>query len=195
MRSDPASATRGLLLMALTALALQIATAGADIIERVLAVVDGRPIMQSEVELSARVLGVGPEAALEAVIDERLMAQDAQRLARVGDEQAAFESLRTRLGEPHPSEDTEAELRRLARRQASILRYIDFRFRPLVRVDAERLRSAYDAEYEGRSERPSFESVTAELRARLEREELDERIEAWVKDLRAAAEIRYNPEP
>jgi hypothetical protein len=176
-------------------MALSITAARAEIIERVLAVVDGLPIMLSEVELSARVLGVNRDAALEAVIDERLMAEDAQRLARVGDEQAAFESLRARLDEPHLSEDTEAELRRLARRQASILRYIDFRFRPLVRVDAARLRSAYDEEYEGRSERPSFESVTAELRARLERQELDERIEAWVKDLRGAAEIRYNTEP
>jgi hypothetical protein len=176
-------------------MALSITTARAEIIERVLAVVDGLPIMLSEVELSARVLGVDRNAALEAVIDERLMAEDAQRLARVGDEQAAFESLRTRLDETHLSEDTEAELRRLARRQASILRYIDFRFRPLVRVDNARLRRSYEEEYEGRRERPSFESVAAELRARLERQALDERIEVWVKDLRASAEIRYNPEP
>jgi hypothetical protein len=183
----------GLAAAALTA--LSITTARAEVIEHVIAVVDGRPVMLSEVQLSARLLGVARDAALEAVIDERLMLEDAQRLTRVGDEQTAFESLRARLGEPHLSADTEAELRRLARRQATILRYIEFRFEPQVRVGAARLRSAYEAEYGGRDDRPSFDSVAAELRAKLERQQLDARIEAWVRDLRAAAEIRYNPNP
>ena len=195
MSETGSRATRRLAFAAVALVALSISAARAEIVERILAVVDGRPILLSEVELSARVLGVDRDAALEVVIDERLMAEDAQRLARAGDEQAAFESLRARLDDPVLSDDTEAELRRLARRQATILRYIDFRFRPLVRVDATRLRSAYDEEYGGRGDHPSFESVTAELRARLERQELDERIEAWVKELRASAEIRYNPEP
>ena len=59
----------------------------------------------------------------------------------------------------------------MARRQATILKYVDFRFRPQVRVTAE------DPGGEG---------------ARSTADELDARIEAWVKDLRAAAEVRYN---
>ena len=47
---------------------------------------------------------------------------------------------------------------------------MDFRFRPQVRIVAE----------------------DPEEKARLEAEELDARIEAWVKDLRAAADVRYN---
>jgi hypothetical protein len=58
----------------------------------------------------------------------------------------------------------------MARRQATILKYVDFRFRPQVRVTSE----------------------DAEERARLEADDLDARIEAWVKDLRAGARIRYN---
>jgi hypothetical protein len=35
--------------------------------------------------------------------------------------------------------------------------------------------------------------VEEALRERLARRDLSERIEAWVKELRAGAEIRYNP--
>jgi hypothetical protein len=83
------------------------------------------------------------------------------------EENAALRSLSARspgaLGDPDG-------LRRMARRQATILKYVDFRFRPQVRS------AATDAE-----EKESLEAA-----------ELDARIEAWVKDLRAAAEIRYN---
>ena len=70
---------------------------------------------------------------------------------------------------PGVSGDADA-LRRMVRRQATILKYVDFRFRPQVRITAE----------------------DPEEKALLEAAELDARIEAWVKDLRAAAEVRYN---
>jgi len=63
-------------------------------------------------------------------------------------------------------------------RQATILKYIDFRFRPLVR--AER------ATRPGSGDAASGDTASGE-------EELQARIEEWVQELRGEATIRYNP--
>jgi hypothetical protein len=152
-------------------LSVSVAAEAATIVERVLAVVDGRPVLLSEVRLVQQVRGEDAGPALEALIDEHLMFAAALRLPQAAltdaEEAAALLALSARV--PGGSGDADA-LRRMARRQATILKYVDFRFRPQVRITAE----------------------DPEERARLERDELDARIEAWLKDLRAAADVRYN---
>ena len=165
--------------------------ASATVVERILAVVEGAPILLSEVALLERLRGVPRTEALEAVIDERLMFREAVRLSQTAltpeEEEAAFAGLR----ENARRAGTEAELRRLARRQAAILKYVDFRFRPQVRIDDEAVRREWEATHPGDSPPPADESdaTTSRLVAR----ELDAKIEAWVKELRAGAEVRYNP--
>ncbi len=174
-------------------------SASAEVIERILAVVDGRPIVQSEVALLERVRGLDHATAVTAAIDERLMFQEAARLPQAAvsaeDEEQAYQGLEGRLP---ATGDLATSLRLLARRQAAILKYIDFRFRPQVRVLDAAVRQAYDLENRGRENAPAFELVAAEIRARLERKSLDEKTEAWVAELRASADVRYNeagPEP
>lgn len=165
------------------------------VVERILAVVDGRPVLLSEAAVFAKVRGEGERQALDALIDEQLMYREAARLPQAAptadEEQRAFESLRART--PPASGDEEEQLRRLARRQASILKYVDFRFRPQVRVSEESVRAAYAAQ--SRPDGPSFEQAAPGLRAGLAEEDLSRRIEEWVKDLRRSAEIRYNSTP
>jgi hypothetical protein len=179
MRSDLLAA---LLLAALPAPA---------VVERILAVVDGRPVLLSEVELFEKVRGEGQAPALEGLIDEQLMYREAARLPQAAlspsEEEQAFASVQARV--PAAGAEEQEALRRLARRQAAILKYVEFRFRPQVRVGEEAVRAAYDKE--GRTER-TFEQAAPALRARLADEDLSRRIEDWVKELRQAAEIRYN---
>ena len=141
------------------------------VVERVLAVVDARPVLLSELRLAQQIRAEPAGPALEALIDEHLMFAEALRLPQAeltdAEEAAALASLEARM--PGAVGDADA-LRRMARRQATILKYVDFRFRPQVRVTA----------------------ADPGEKARLEAEELDARIEAWVKDLRAAAKVRYN---
>src|SRR5262245_36932366 len=177
----------------LLALVLALPTlAGAAVVERVLAVVEGAPVLLSEVELIERLRGATREAALEAVIDERLMYREASRQAQSAlsaeEEERAYQSLRAITGESFG----DAELRRLARRQASILRYVEFRFGAQVRIDDEAVRK----EWEATRPQGALEMTPADsdrIRQRLAAQELDERIEAWVRELRAAADVRYNP--
>jgi hypothetical protein len=163
------------------------------LLERVVAVVDERPLLLSDVRALAAVRGLSGEPAVEAAIDERLMHVEAARLAeaevRSEEEDRALAALldarpelRTALPEP--------ELRRLLRRQATILKYVEFRFRPQVRVSDEDVRRAWEAEEAGRPGGVPLEDAQETLREMLERRALDERIEAWVKELRARADVR-----
>lgn len=178
----------------LAAVLLLLAVPGrAGVVERILAVVDGRPVLLSEVALFEKVRGDTERQALDGLIDEQLMYREAARLPQAAlteeEEQRAFESLRARV--PAVSADEEEQLRRLARRQAAILKYVGFRFRPQVRVSDEAVRAAYEAEGRGEG---SFEEAAPAIRARLVEEDVSRRIEGWVKELRQAAEIRYNLE-
>ena len=83
------------------------------------------------------------------------------------------------------------ELGRLLRRQLAILKYVEFRFRPQIRITEDALREAWNDDYRGQPEGPPCEEVMPLLRQRLERQELDRRIEAWVGELRERAEVRY----
>lgn len=153
------------------ALALSVPSGAATrVVERVLAVVAGRPVLLSEVRVAQEVRGESEAEALEALIDEHLMFAEAVRLPQAALTAAEEAGALRSLTEKVPGFRDPDALARMARRQATIVKYVDFRFRPQVRVAAE----------------------DPGERARLEAAELDARIEAWVKDLRASADVRYN---
>ena len=173
--------------------------AAAQPLERILAVVDGVPVLLSEVRAYTTVQRVTAEAALEAVIDEQLMLREAARLPESAptpqQADAAFADLAARLGEAPRAALDEGALRRLSSRQATILKYVALRFQPQIRVTDPDLRRAYEADYGGRASPPAYDEVSASIAAHLERRALDARIETWVSELREAASVRYNPEP
>ena len=145
-----------------------------EVIERILAVVQDRPVLLSEVRVVREVRGLSDELALEALIDERLMFEQAARLPQTVVREAEVEAEVAKLHAAHPTlagRVADADLRRLVRRQTAILKFVELRFRPQVRVG---------------------EDLAPERRDEEERRALDQRIEAWVKELRAQAEVRYN---
>jgi hypothetical protein len=170
------------------------ARARADVIERILAVVDGHPLTLTEVQLLERVRGVGREEALQALIDEWLMFREATRLLADGltaeEEEAAVRSLRERVTQVQGVD--EAELRSFARREAIILKYAQSRFLPQVRIEDDDVSRAYDAGLGSQPGGPSFEEAAPAIRRELTERKLGERIDAWVRELRRPAGIRYN---
>jgi hypothetical protein len=169
-----------------------------EVIERVLAVVDGRPVLLSEVRTLGKVRGLSEDEAREALIDERLMFEQAARAPQAAvsstEEDALYRQLEERSS-PRLTSLSEAEVRRLVRREAAILKYVTFRFGSEVRVSDDDLQRIYAEEFGGKQDAPAFEVVEETLRARLRRRELDQRIEEWIKELRAGAEIRVLTPP
>jgi hypothetical protein len=169
-----------------------------EILERILAVVDERPLLLSDVRALSAVRGLAEGKALEAAIDERLMHVEAARLPQADVPAEEEDRALALLLETHPAlrdEVPEPDLRRLLLRQLAILKYVEFRFRPQVRVSDEEVRKAWEEEQAGRPAGPALEDEQEAIRERLERQALDERIEAWVKELRARADVRYVPSP
>lgn len=179
-------------------LLLVLGTAGAlpaEVLERILAVVDGRVVLQSDVLLLEAVRGLSREQALEAVIDERLMIGEASRVPQAAVRSDEEERALSGLLQDQPAlrgRVAEGDLRRLVRRQLAILKYVDFRFRPQVRVTAEEVEKAYASEHGRKVDAPPLEAVAASLEEKLARAALDERLETWVRELRASADVRYN---
>jgi hypothetical protein len=165
----------------------------AEIVERVLAVVEGNPVMLSETRALAALRGIKVPAALEAMIDEHLMWREARRLpeaaVRAEDEARALAGLLQKSPAGLLAAHGEPVLRRIARRQAAILKYVDFRFRPQVRVSDDEVEKALA---QGPAPRDAADARAA-VRRELEARALDERIEAWVRELREDGEVRYNP--
>lgn len=188
MRSSARALTAGLLLM--------VAPASAEVIERVLAVVDETPVLLSEALALQRLKRIEREAALEALIDETLMLREASRLEEAAaspeEQRRAFLSLVAGLDLEAVGRDDEV-LVRIARRQTVILKYVELRFRPQLRVDDAELKGAYQEQYGGRPGAPPFEAAVPGLTAQLTARALDRRIEAWVAELRSGARIRRNP--
>jgi hypothetical protein len=164
------------------------------VVERVVAVVDDRPLLLSDVRALMTVRGLAEDRAVEAAIDERLMFSEAARLPQA-DVAAAEEDLAlARLLDARPALGgavPEPDLRRLLRRELAILKYVEFRFRPQLRVGDEEVRKAWEEDQAGDPTGPALEDAQEEIRARLERRALDERIESWVRELRARADVRY----
>jgi hypothetical protein len=181
------------------ALAAPVPSPGAtQTVERIVAVVDDRPLLLTELKAHEAVTGLPEGEALEAAIDERLMHAEAARIPQAEVTAEEEDKALALLLETHPALRTqvaEAELRRLLHRQLSILKYVEFRFRPQVRVGDDEVRRVWQEEQAGRPAGPAFEDEQDAIRARLERRALDERVEAWVKELRARADVRYVPPP
>ena len=166
-----------------------------EVAERVLAVVDSRPVLLSEVRALERLRKVDRAQATQAMIDERLMFREAARVPQsalsADEDERAYRSLVERW--PADAAASEVELRRLARREATILKYLEFRFRSQVRAADDEIRAAYAERYAAAPDAPPLDSVSATLADEIEARKFDERIEAWVRELRAGAEIRLNP--
>jgi hypothetical protein len=194
MRSD--SRARPLRVWVLALLALGPGLVSAELQERVLAAVDKRPILLSEVQAVEAVRGLARKEAVDALIDEDLMLREASRLPAAAAAASLEDKAYRELLAAHPEladRVAEADLRRLVRRQAIILKYVTLRFLPQVRVSDDVVREAYTAEYGTRPDAPAFAEASGPLRERLVRQDLDARIEGWVKELRAGVEVRYNP--
>jgi hypothetical protein len=170
------------------AILLAISVDAAETLERVLVVVDERPVFLSDVRTVEWMDHLERKDALERVIDETLLFREAIRLPQVTNTADGASSPAN--AEPGPG-GAASRARTLARR-AAIRRYAAFRFRPQIRLDEEAIREAYRERWGSAANPPDLNAVAPDLREELMAQAIDRRVAAWAKDLRAVAHIRYN---
>ena len=185
--------------------------AGAEVVDRIVAVVDRHAITLSEAEQARRLqqLKGGEDVQLTQIVDQLiesyLIEREVKRypgppvtkeeLSRavgalreaVGSEEALFEAL----------SDQEMDmdgLEHLLRRQLVISHYLDNRFRSLIHVNDEEIREYYDAEVVpallSAEPQPELEMIEDVIRQVLVEKKFNQRVEAWIESLKSRAHIR-----
>jgi hypothetical protein len=185
------------------------------LVDRVVAVVDEDPILASDVEraVALRLVERSPgepdeqlrRRALDGLIEQRLRLHE---IARFGLEEASLDEVERQFARLRAEFADEAAwraelerlgldeggVRQLLARQLSILAYVEERLGPRIFVGVEEIRRHYDEELvpalaaEGRSP-PPIEEVRESIRAVLRERRLNEEIERWTAELRAAADV------
>ena len=187
----------------------------AELVDRIVAVVDEDPILASALD---RAIGLGlvSQAAdesdlvfrrrvLDQMLAERLRAHEVDRfgfteisLAQVDRAVAALESrfADRRAFEGRLSEFglTMDDVRQIVARQVMVLTYVDERLGPRVFVSLDDIREYYDSvltpemKSTGQSV-PDLDRVREEIREVIREQRLNEEIERWTEELRREADI------
>lgn len=220
MRSGPLLGLLGLLTLSTPAPAPGVeppapGSATPRLADRIVAIVDGDPILLSDVEraigLGLLGEGSGGDAAaerrrvLDLLIEQRLRHHEIERYAfqevSVQAIEAQVANLRARFPDAAAFERRlaelqldDGELRQLVARQLLTLAFVEERLGPRVLVGLDEIRAYYDAtltpELRARGEEvPPLETVREPIRALLKEQRLNEEIDRWTSELRREADV------
>ncbi len=190
--------------------------AGAAILDRVAATVDGRAITESEVRRTIVTADLHPEPresetrfrdrVLSEMIDDSLRYRDALRFSPAPPDaaaiDAALEKLRDRLRGEGKEPDSEfrragmsvEEVRASIEKQLVVSQYVRERFSALAFVSPEDLQKEYDGPFADSYRQagrpvPPFSAVEDEVRESLRARRTAEEVDKWTKDLREKARV------
>jgi len=201
-------------------LLLLAASTGAQVVDRMVAVVNKRVILQSELDQAARVeflLQGKPIASLSAadrvavldrLIERSLLDQQIMNPGMLDPtpQELAARVKEVRAGIPSAATDeqwkallasyglTQQDLEEQLTDQVRILRFIDLRFRGLVRVEKDAIEAYYQQTFLPEVRRrnapePKLEEVSDKIEQVLIEQRIDELLNNWLKTLRAQAHI------
>jgi SurA-like protein len=207
--------------LALIAVCLGGMVQAGEVLDRIVAIVNNTPIFQSEWELALRcealLDGRNPEsfndreqrAVFERLVDQELLEEQMRgfMMAPVSDEEvsARLQDVRSQIPATKSDEDwakilvsagvTDEELNARIRTQLQVLRFLDTRFRPTVRVDYRTIQKYYREQFlpelqkRGGREMPLSEAAP-KIREILTQQRMDEQVTSWLQTLREQADIR-----
>ncbi|HET9840281.1 MAG TPA: SurA N-terminal domain-containing protein [Candidatus Angelobacter sp.] len=204
----------------LATLLLLAAMAAGQVVDRMVAVVNKRVILESELDQAARVeflLQGKPVAALaqadraavlERLIERALLDQQIVNRAMLDPtpQELAARVNEVRSGIPAAATDdqwkallasyglTQPDLEEQLTDQVRILRFIDLRFRGLVRVEKDAIDTYYQQKFlpevrKRNAPEPSLAEVSDKIEQILIEQRIDELLNNWLKTLRAQAHI------
>jgi len=193
------------------ALAAFAAAPGAQVVDRVIAVVSGSVIMLSDAR-AALTLGLFDAgdaadpvaAAMRWLIDRRLVLDEAGRGERIDVDAAALGQAVEQVKQRFASADEyrraleglgldEAGVTRLVRETMVARQYVENRFDSALPASDEELRAYYDshaARFVLNGRQLTFEEALADVTAALRRERRQQAVAAWMDRLRRRADIR-----
>jgi len=209
--------TRRLHLVLLFLVALAAVASAGETIDRIVALVNGRPVMESDMVQALRLeqllsnrppQAVPPEelrAALGRLVDRLLLTE---QMDSVHFQQAPDEDVQAYLKEvrsQHKDEDwrawlqsyglAEADLAEYIAEQLRSERFIDARLRPSARLEPGAIASYYNNQFVAKMKQagvqpPPMKDVEPKIREILMQQRMNDLLETWLKTLRTQSEIR-----
>jgi hypothetical protein len=198
---------------------LVVALFAAETIDRIVATVNGRPVMESELAeqlrfeqfLAAKPMQVVPAAeqrlALERLVDQILLEEqmDAAKFEEPSADELhkRMQELRQQLA-PNKGEWerllvryglSDADVEEHVAQQVRTLRFIDARFRSAIRIDPHAVEIYYREQLlpkmkEAGTDPAPLKEAQARIQEILVQQQMDELLENWLKVLRSQTEIR-----
>jgi parvulin-like peptidyl-prolyl isomerase len=191
----------------------------AETVDRIVAIVNGRPVMESELAeqlrfeqlLAARPAELAPaaeqHAALGRLVDQVLLQQqmDAAKFEEASADELnkRMQYLRQQLAPKKGEWEqmlaryglTESDVSDHVALQLRTLRFIDARFRPAVRIDPHAVETYYREQLLPKMKAAGGEPIPLkEAQARIQeilmQQQMDELLENWLKVLRSQTELR-----
>jgi hypothetical protein len=184
---------------------------GQQLLDRVLARVDGAPITLSDVQASIG-LGLiqappGPDAiamGTQLMIDRQIELTEVQRFPPPSPDAASVAGEAARLkmsagarlpGLMQSTGLTEQRISDIARDNLRIAAYLDQRFGTIVQVSDEEVANYYrthEAEFTRGGDAIPFEEAEPTVRQRVSAERRRATVERWIRDLRSRADVAVN---
>jgi hypothetical protein len=90
----------------------------------------------------------------------------------------------------------ESELIAYLRLQSSIMKFVDFRFRPFIKVSDEEIRAYYEGRLAPQLQKakltlPALTQVSGRIEEILREEKINAALEQWLKEIRRTSRIEY----
>jgi peptidyl-prolyl cis-trans isomerase SurA len=191
---------------------------GADVIDRIAITVANQVITASQIDEEVRVTAFlnhekldlslpEKKASAGRLIDQALIKRemDLSRypLPALSDADSAFKDFQSRYPDRTAFDAglldygiTEGALKEHLRWQLTVLRFIDYRFRPGIQIPDEDVQSYYRQELlkwreQGLQPIPSLEDKRAQIEEILTQQQIDQSLDQWLADARKQATIRY----
>jgi SurA N-terminal domain len=208
--------TRIAIIMLVCLIALQLR---AEVIDRVVATVNGHPILQSDVDETVRfdallddkpvsgISGADVEATLQHLTDQELLRQQMGEMPVELDKNALQAKL-TEIREQHAKTPeqwrerlkayglTDEEFTRRLQNQLETMAYIDHRLRPSIVIDRAAVEKYYrdtflpELHKRGVTQDPPFADVQQQIREVLTQQRINETLTAWLRNLRQQSHVR-----
>jgi len=188
-----------------------------EIIDRIAVSVGNRVITESQLAEEIRVtafqnmgkIDLGPaekkkaaERLIEQALVQREMDLSRYPLPELADADDRLAEIKATLGAGYEAKlqqygIDEAALRRHLWWQLTLLRFIDYRFRPGVQLPEADVREAYDQQVskwreQGVTPIPAFEDARPEIEQTLTDQHVDQALDRWLGDTRTQVEIRFH---
>lgn len=214
---------RRLLIFALVLLSATFALSG-ELLDRVVATVNGRPILQSDLAdelrfeafMSAERLDQLSSADLKSALDRLIDQELINGQARPGDLKpispaevdSKIEALKARYSKTDPQPSWSAALARygltedLIRKHVTLelnqLAIVDARLRPSIQIDPQAVRTYYEQKLLPSlppGQHVTLQQATPQIHELLVQQKINQQLDSWLDSLRAQAEIHRFDEP